>query len=93
MAVIERFGGSSSQAFEDEADIRVFHWFGRRPVVQVLVKNEEGPYGIGEFGTTGYGDNDMYVVLPDASFSLYHEDADSFRVLMDGNYTGEVLYV
>jgi len=94
MARIESpVGTSFVHAFDGEAEVHVSHNLGHRLVVQVLVKPSGGLYGFGGFGDNGYGTTDLFVPLEDANYTLVHDDEESFRVLMNNYYTGEIVYI
>lgn len=77
--------------FDSVAQVDVVHGLGRHPVVQVLREETGGMFGFGGMGG-GFGSSTVMTIMEEANFEIYHMDLNSFSLVMNNYYTGELMY-
>jgi hypothetical protein len=77
--------------FAGVAEVDVTHSLGRYPIVQILKEETSGMFGFGGFGG-GFGSSTVNVIMDEANYEVYHVDVNSFALVMDNYYNGQILY-
>ncbi len=86
-------GASRVVPFTAQTEVLVSHNLGRRPMIQIQKRASGGLFGRGGFGSGGFGTSQFLAPMNPALYRLYHEDNNTFRVIFENVYDGQITYI